>query len=368
VNGCEIARITAAVKVCSYRGITVSKKLLLKAIVLFLLAQLAGCASFKFNQMLVATSLGPIVEVPANSEPYRLVISVHDQRMTLLKGQVSVAQYLVSTAKNGVGEAIDSGRTPRGRHAIAEKIGAGAVIGTVFEDLQPTNEIVAVNTTGRWPVATRILRMRGLEDKNQATFERLIYLHGSPVENLLGTPASGGCIRMRSEEIVDLFERVEVGTEISIFEEPMETALTLTTLSDTRLAELKSAGKVGDLKAIGQLCFGYMYGAQGVPMNHSAALNWCTRAAERGERNAMTLLGELNEQGKGTAVNLEAARYFYELAATLGHPHAQLKVALMYRAGIGGAADQTLAAKYLELSASQGYDRAIKLLLTKVQH
>jgi L,D-transpeptidase catalytic domain/Sel1 repeat len=343
----------------------VSKKLILKAVALFLLSQLIGCASFKLNQTLAATSLGPIVEVPTNSEPYRLVISVHDQRMTLLKGQIPVARYLISTAKNGVGEAVDSGRTPRGRHAIAEKIGAGVPIGTVFEDLQPSNELVAVNTLGRWPVATRILRMRGLEDKNQNTFERLIYLHGSPVESLLGTPASGGCIRMRSEEIVDLFERVEVGTEISIFEEPMETAMTFTTLSDIRLAELKSAGKAGDLKAIGQLCFGHMYGAQGVPMNHLAALDWCSIAAEQGERNAITLLGELNEQGKGTAVNLEAARYFYERAATLGHPHAQLKVALMYRAGIGGTADQALAAKYLELSAAQGYDRAIKFMQTK---
>lgn len=336
-----------------------------KLFVLLLIAHLSGCAGFRLSQPLAATSLGRIVEMPANSEPYRLVISVHDQRMTLLKGPTPVAQYLISTAKNGVGEAVDSGRTPRGRHAIAEKIGAGIPISTVFEDLQPSNELIAVNTPGRWPVVTRILRLRGIEEKNQNTFERLIYLHGSPVENLLGTAASGGCIRMRSEEIVDLFERVEVGTEISIFEEPMTMALGLVALSDARIAALQKAGDTGDLDALGQLCYGHMYGARGIPMDDLAALNWCSRAADKSNTNALTLLGEINERGKGIAVDFEAARHLYERAAELGHPHAQFKLAQMYKAGIGGTTDEALAAKYLALSAGQGYTRAIKLMQAK---
>ena len=147
--------------------------------------------------------------------------------MALLKGSAITTIFDISTARNGVGEALDSGGTPRGRHAIAEKIGAGLPLGTVFENRIPTDEIVAINTPGRWPVATRILRLRGLEDANQNTFDRLIYLHGSPVENLLGSPASGGCIRMRSNEIIGLFDLVEVGTEIFISELPMDTAIAL---------------------------------------------------------------------------------------------------------------------------------------------
>jgi hypothetical protein len=346
-------------------GVKMNKNRFLKLFILLFIAHLSGCAGFRLSQPLAATSLGPVVEVSANSEPYRLVISVHDQQMTLLKGPTLVARYLISTGKKGVGESVDSGRTPRGRHAIAEKIGAGAPIGTVFEDLQPSNELIAVNTPGRWPVVTRILRLRGVEEKNQNTFERLIYLHGSPVENLLGTPASGGCIRMRSEEIVDLFERVEVGTEISIFEEPTEMALGLVALSDARLAALEKAGGKDELNALGQLCYGHTYGARGIPMDDRAAVKWCLLAADKSDPNAITLLGELHERGKGIAEDFATARQLYERAAKLGHPHAQFKLAQMYRAGIGGATDEMLAAQYLELSASQGYARAIKLMQVK---
>jgi lipoprotein-anchoring transpeptidase ErfK/SrfK len=154
-----------------------------------------------------------------------IVISIHDQRLALLEDGAATRVYIVSTARSGVGETTDSDTTPRGRHAIAEKIGAGAPIGMVFEGREPTGEIVQVNTPGRWPVATRILRLRGLEKRNANTFERLIYIHGSPVEKLLGSPASGGCIRMKSADVVELFDLVRVGTEVAIHEEPLSSAI-----------------------------------------------------------------------------------------------------------------------------------------------
>jgi L,D-transpeptidase catalytic domain/Sel1 repeat len=332
--------------------------------ILLTMTQLAGCVSSPITLATTSTSLGPIIELPAGPEPYRLVISVQDQQMTLLKGSTLAARYLISTAKQGVGEAVDSGRTPRGRHAIAEKIGAGVAIGTVFEDRIPTNEFVAVNAWHRTQVVTRILRLRGLEDRNQSTFDRLIYLHGSPAEHMLGSPASGGCIRMRSVEIIDLFERVEVGTEILIFEEPTTAALASLAESDVKLAALQQAAESGTTSAISQLCFGHMYGASGVPMNDSAALRWCTKAADKNDSNAITLLGEIHERGKGVAVNLVAARQLYERAAKLGHPYAQFTVAQMYKAGSGGAANETLARQYVELSANQGFAPAQKLILT----
>jgi hypothetical protein len=318
------------------------------------LIQLAGCATSPSSS-----------RTAASSEPYRLVVSVHDQQMTLLQGAKPITRYMISTARNGVGEVVDSGRTPRGRHVIAEKIGAGVAIGTVFEDRLPTNAIVAVNTPGETPIVTRILRMRGLEDRNQSTLDRFIYLHGSPVENLLGKPVSGGNIRMRSTDIVDLFERVEVGTEITIFEEPMETALALLADSDAKLAALQKAAQSGAVDAFSRLCYGQLYGAHGIPMNEVSALGWCSRAADKNDPNAITLLGEIHERGRGVAVDLVAARQFYERAATMGHPYAQLMVAQMYKAGIGGIADEGLANQYLELSARQGLPRAQKLMETK---
>ncbi len=318
--------------------------------------QLAGCATSPSSS-----------RTAASSEPYRLVVSVHDQQMTLLQGAKPITRYVISTAKNGVGEVVDSGRTPRGRHAIAEKIGAGAAIGTVFEDRIPTNEIVVVNTPGKTSIVTRILRMRGLEDRNQSTFDRFIYLHGSPVENLLGKPVSGGNIRMRSTDIVDLFDRVEAGTEIAIFEEPMETAVALLADSDAKLAAIQKAAESGSVNAFSQLCYGQLYGAHGIPMNEVSALGWCSRAADKNDPNAITLLGEMHERGRGVAVDLVAARQFYERAAMLGHPYAQLMAAQMYKAGIGGGADDALAKQYLELSAKQGLAAAQKLIETKGQ-
>jgi lipoprotein-anchoring transpeptidase ErfK/SrfK len=344
-----------------------AKTFLNKLIILLVLLQLTGCAINKPDEVPIVKSTAPVAKMPGSNAPPRLVVSVQDQKMALLNGSVPVARYLVSTAEKGVGEVVDSGRTPRGRHAIAEKIGAGVAIGTVFKDRLPTSEIVAVNTPGRAPIVTRILRLRGLESKNQTTFQRYIYLHGTPAENLLGMPASEGTIRMRSEDIVELFDRVDIGTEIWIFEEPMEIALVQLTESDKLLAALRKAAEAGVLDAFSQLCIGHMFGERGLPINDASALAWCSRAADRDDANAITLVGELYEYGRGVAVDFVVARQFYERAAKLGHPHAQFKTALMYQSGVGGAADAVLAAQYLELSVKQGYERAVKQVSVKVQ-
>jgi L,D-transpeptidase catalytic domain/Sel1 repeat len=342
-------------------------------IIVLVLIHLASCADPQVSQVPATKPVAVMsvesvsVQPKTDSKPSRLVISVHDQRMTLLKGSTPVAQYLVSTAKNGVGEAVDSGRTPRGRHAITEKIGAGVAIGTVFKDRLPTGEIVAINALGRSPIVTRILRLRGLEGRNQTSLQRYIYLHGTPAENSLGTPASEGNIRMRSEEIVDLFERVDEGTEVTVFEEPMVAALAMLAESDMKFADLHKSAKAGVPGAFGQLCVGHMYGERGLNMDNASALAWCSRAADMDDPNGVTLLGELHEQGRGAAVDLAMARQFYERAAKLGHPHAQWKAAQMYKAGVGGVADPILAAQYLELSVKQGYERAVKQATVKAQ-
>ena len=145
-----------------------------------------------------------------------LIISVAEQTMLLMEDGRELATYPVSTAKNGVGDAPDSYRTPGGRMEVAEKFGDGAAPGAVFKDRVPTGEVVGVDAPGRDPIVTRILWLRGLEAQNQNAYPRFIYIHGTPQESLLGSPASFGCIRMRSSDIVQLYERIGVGAQVLV--------------------------------------------------------------------------------------------------------------------------------------------------------
>lgn len=140
-------------------------------------------------------------------------------------GDILMRQYPVSTAANGLGERGGSHCTPRGRHRIAEKIGAGAPLGAAFKARVPTGEIwtpqLDAENPGRDWILTRILWLEGLEPgKNKGgtvdSHARYIYIHGTSEEHRIGTPASHGCIRMKNADVADLFERVKVGTEVRI--------------------------------------------------------------------------------------------------------------------------------------------------------
>jgi L,D-transpeptidase YbiS len=140
-------------------------------------------------------------------------------------GDMLIRQYPVSCASNGVGEEDGSYCTPRGRHRIAEKVGAGAPLGTAFKSRQPTGEIwtpeLDAGNPGRDWILSRILWLEGLEPgRNQGgtvdTHQRYIYIHGTHEEHKLGTPASHGCVRMKNEDVAELFDLVEVGTEVRI--------------------------------------------------------------------------------------------------------------------------------------------------------
>jgi L,D-transpeptidase YbiS len=157
----------------------------------------------------------------------RIRISITEQRLELLDGKRILTSYPVSTATRGAGERRDSEQTPRGRLAIEEKIGSGAALGTVFVGRQTTGEVCTAQRfaaePGRDWILTRVLWLGGREPgRNQGgavdTRERTIYIHGTPDVAGLGQPTSHGCIRMRSEDVVDLFDQVEVGTSVDIDE------------------------------------------------------------------------------------------------------------------------------------------------------
>jgi hypothetical protein len=140
-------------------------------------------------------------------------------------GDMLIRQYPVSTATNGPGEQNGSYCTPRGRHRIAEKIGAGAPMCSAFKSRQPTGEIWTPELDAEFPgrdwILTRILWLDGLEPgRNKGgtvdTHARYIYIHGTNEEHKIGTPASHGCIRMKNADVAELFGLVEVGTEVRI--------------------------------------------------------------------------------------------------------------------------------------------------------
>jgi lipoprotein-anchoring transpeptidase ErfK/SrfK len=156
---------------------------------------------------------------------HRVVISVKDQRLAVLDREMPIAVYPVSTSKYGVGDWRGSYRTPLGDLEIAQKIGDGVPSGSVFKDRRRTGEIVAVNAPGRDPIVTRIIWLRGLEWQNVNAFRRDIYIHGTPEERNIGLPVSYGCVRMRSADLIKLYDVVGSGARVTIVDEPLATVV-----------------------------------------------------------------------------------------------------------------------------------------------
>ena len=147
---------------------------------------------------------------------HKIVISTRDQKLALLDRGTLLATYPVSTSKFGLGDRPGSRFTPLGQLQIAEKIGDNAPPGTVFKDRRRTGEVVLANSPGRDPIVTRILWLRGLEAQNAHAFGRDIYIHGTPEEWRIGSAASYGCIRMRSSDIIQLYNIVGIGAAVTI--------------------------------------------------------------------------------------------------------------------------------------------------------
>ena len=155
-------------------------------------------------------------------------ISVPDQKMLVFKKGVEIARYDVSTSKFGVGGHAGSFTTPLGEMEVAKKIGEGARSGMKFHGRRATGEIVAPNSLGRDPIVSRILWLRGLEPQNRDAFARCIYIHGTAEEWRIGTPASYGCIRMRSHDVIELFSILGVGARVEVSMSPFPSQIVQT--------------------------------------------------------------------------------------------------------------------------------------------
>ena len=156
----------------------------------------------------------------------QILIDIPSQTLSLLGDDgACIRRYSVSTARNGAGEASGSFCTPRGRHIIRARRGAGAPIGAAFRGRRPTGEVwtpeLAAANPGRDWILTRILWLSGTEPGFNRLGEvdsmrRYIYIHGTPDTEPMGVPLSIGCVRMRNRDVAELFELVPAGTAVDI--------------------------------------------------------------------------------------------------------------------------------------------------------
>ena len=152
-------------------------------------------------------------------------ISLTRQLLTVLEADQTIRDFPVSTSRYGPGERSGSLCTPRGAHIIRAKIGAGLPSGAVFQGRRFTGEIYDADLAHRHPnrdwILTRVLWLSGREPGSNRlgsvdTMRRYIYIHGTPDTEPMGVPFSEGCIRMRNNDVIDLFEMVEPGTPVDL--------------------------------------------------------------------------------------------------------------------------------------------------------
>jgi len=161
------------------------------------------------------------------TDQLRIEIDIAAQKLRVIKGEETLDDYDISTARNGPGEQENSECTPRGQHEIVEKIGGGCPANTVFVGRCPTGEIYRKGLKEEHPerdwILTRILWLGGVEQGiNKGgqvdSRNRYIYLHGTPEDVEMGIPGSRGCVRMRNADVIELFDLVAVGTRVMVTE------------------------------------------------------------------------------------------------------------------------------------------------------
>ncbi|MBL7003139.1 MAG: L,D-transpeptidase [Gammaproteobacteria bacterium] len=154
-----------------------------------------------------------------------LVVDSTNQRMIFYKHKRAIKSFIISSAKNGLGNQQGSYQTPHGFFQIAEKIGGDQPINMLFKSRKPTGECALINSeyaTKNDTIMTRILWLSGLQkginlEGDVDTKNRYIYIHGTADEENLGKPASHGCIRMKNTDIINLYDDVDNKTIVYIY-------------------------------------------------------------------------------------------------------------------------------------------------------
>jgi len=167
-----------------------------------------------------------LTTVYGGSPEASIKVFVSKQRLFLYRNNELIKEYPISTSKFGIGNQLGSNKTPLGKHRVARKIGDKAALNMIFKNRASLGRLSAINYLEKPSlddrITSRILRLEGLErGVNKGgrvdSFHREIYIHGTPDEGLIGRPASHGCIRMKNQDVVELFDAAEVGTLVTIY-------------------------------------------------------------------------------------------------------------------------------------------------------
>jgi len=151
-----------------------------------------------------------------------IVVSVADQELALIARGKVVQRFPVSTSKFGTGDAVGSYRTPLGETFVSAKVGDGLPSGAVIKNRNATGEIVKANAPGRDAIVSRVIWLRGMDGTTANARDRCIYIHGTAEEQRIGRRASFGCVRMRSKDVIALYNLVHIGTHVRISEKPLQ--------------------------------------------------------------------------------------------------------------------------------------------------
>jgi L,D-transpeptidase YbiS len=151
------------------------------------------------------------------SSQTQIDISLRDQKLVVLRDGETLRTYPVSSSRFGIGSEEGSMKTPIGHFQVGKKIGHDMPSGTIFKSRVPLRAEDPPPETEDW-VTSRILWLDGMEEHNSNTRDRFIYIHGTKHEDKIGRPDSHGCIRMRNEDVIELFQLVDEGTPVLISE------------------------------------------------------------------------------------------------------------------------------------------------------
>ncbi len=176
------------------------KRLLLSLSILLAITRMAG-------------ALSPATE---------MIISVPDQQLALIDRGKLISKYPISTSKFGLGDGNGTYRTPLGVLFVSAKFGDRLPPGAVIKNRVPTGEIVNANAPGRDAIVSRVIWLRGMEQQNRGARDRCIYIHGTPEEQGIGRRASFGCIRMRSKDVIVLYDLAHIGMHVTITERKID--------------------------------------------------------------------------------------------------------------------------------------------------
>jgi lipoprotein-anchoring transpeptidase ErfK/SrfK len=166
-------------------------------------------------------ALSGTFESSASSVATEVIVSVPDQVLALVDRGRLIARYPISTSEFGIGDSAGSYRTPLGTLFVSAKFGDKLPPGAVIKNRVPTGEVLTANAPGRDPIVARVIWLRGLEAQNRGARDRCIYIHGTPEERRIGKPASFGCIRMRSRDVIALYDSVHIGMHVTVTRKPI---------------------------------------------------------------------------------------------------------------------------------------------------